>query len=62
MANLNKDIIGGMLIPIPPISIQLNFSKQLKTLEQIQKVSDKALFELDNLFASLQHRAFRGEL
>lgn len=61
MANLNKDIVGGLKIPIPPLSVQLNFAARLEALEILNESSDGSLKELDALFASLQHRAFRGE-
>ena len=49
-------------IHLPPIKLQLRFAAIAKSVEQ-QKASQRAyLAELDTLFASLQFRAFRGDL
>jgi type I restriction enzyme, S subunit len=49
-------------LPIPPLELQLRFSDFVESVEQ-QKVSQRVyLAELDALFASLQSRAFRGDL
>ena len=49
-------------IHLPPIELQLRFAAIVKSVEQ-QKASQRAhLAELDTLFASLQSRAFRGDL
>ena len=49
-------------IPLPPIDLQLRFAAIVKSVEN-QKARQRAhLAELDTLFASLQSRAFRGEL
>jgi type I restriction enzyme S subunit len=46
----------------PPISLQQTFAKRITSVAGIRLSQAKSLTELDNLFASLQHRAFRGEL
>ena len=49
-------------INLPPMGLQLRFAAQVASIER-QKVSQRAhLAELDTLFASLQSRAFRGDL
>ena len=62
MANLNKTIVGSLPIAIPPIAMQQAFVSQLNATQSIKNHSLNSLAELDTLFASLQHRAFRGEL
>ena len=48
--------------PRPPLKLQHRFAAIVKSVEQ-QKTSQRAhLAELDTLFASLQSRAFRGDL
>ncbi len=49
-------------IPLPPLSIQQQFSDTVKKIQDIK--SDKLMHndKLDNLFASLQQRAFKGDL
>jgi type I restriction enzyme S subunit len=46
----------------PPIELQYEFENRVRALKQIAVCQGESLSQLDNLFASLQHRAFRGEL
>ena len=49
-------------IPLPPLDLQRRFAAIVESFEH-QKASQRAhLAELDTLFASLQSRAFRGDL
>jgi len=47
---------------LPPISLQREFARRVKAVESLKASHRASLTELDALFASLQHRAFRGEL
>ena len=59
---VNKSAFSAIPIPIPPMSLQSRFATIAESVER-QKVSQRAhLAELDTLFASLQSRAFRGDL
>lgn len=49
-------------IPIPPLSIQQQFTSRINQIDILKISLRSALAELESLFASLQHRAFRGEL
>jgi type I restriction enzyme, S subunit len=62
MAGLNMNIIKAMPIPIPPLSLQQEFAQRIGTIESLKAQHRESLAYLDTLFASLQHRAFRGEL
>jgi len=46
----------------PPISLQREFSHRVDAVEKLKASYRASLVELDALFASLQYRAFRGEL
>ncbi len=60
--NLHLKEIRSTRVPKPPLALQEVFTKRMETVER-QKASYRlSLSELDALFASLQHRAFRGEL
>jgi type I restriction enzyme S subunit len=61
-AGLNFDDIRSFVIPIPPVELQHAFARRLAAVEDLKGRHRTALAELDALFASLQHRAFRGEL
>lgn len=60
--NINLKILGELPIPIPPIDLQQEFSRRRESVESMigmQSVSDQ---QSDNVFQSLLHRAFCGEL
>ena len=47
---------------LPPLSLQQTFARRVEAVEQLKATHRESLAHLDALFASLQHRAFRGEL
>ena len=49
-------------IPVPPIPLQREFARRVTAVEALKTAQRASLAELDALFATLQHRAFRGEL
>lgn len=49
-------------IPLPPLSLQQVFARRVEGVEAMRAPHVESLALLDRLFASLQHRAFRGEL
>ena len=62
MPNLNRTMIEGLKVELPPLNLQHRFATIVESVEQ-QKTRQRAhLAELDTLFASLQSRAFRGDL
>ncbi|MEO7271143.1 MAG: restriction endonuclease subunit S [Vicinamibacterales bacterium] len=62
MANINATELQAMRIPRPPLALQRQFARQLAAIEKLKAAHRASLAQLDALFASLQHRAFRGEL
>jgi type I restriction enzyme S subunit len=62
MANLNKDIIGNLLIPLPPLALQEQFAIRISKLEKLKASNVAALEKHNTLFASLQNQAFTGQL
>lgn len=48
--------------PLPPLALQRTFASRIQTIEALKVTHRAALAELDMLFASLQQRAFSGEL
>ena len=59
---LNTTRLKSLVVPLPPLDLQHRFAAIVQSVEQ-QKTSQRAhLAELDTLFASLQSRAFRGDL
>ncbi len=62
MKNISKAKLNGIPTILPPFDMQKLFADRVKTVENTKTDVRKSLAELDQLFASLQHRAFRGEL
>lgn len=62
MANINATEIQAMQIAIPPRQLQQTFATRIHAIEALKATHHTALAQLDTLFASIQHRAFRGEL
>lgn len=62
MSNISKARLGDLDVPVPPISLQREFASRVETIDGQRARVERALAADDDLFASLQHRAFRGEL
>ncbi|MFO1205351.1 MAG: restriction endonuclease subunit S [Burkholderiales bacterium] len=60
--NLNTESLGQIRVPVPPRHLQQAFVHKIKRVSEMGQQQRRASSELDALFASLQHRAFRGEL
>lgn len=62
IASINMTQLRGFPLLVPPMPLQLEFASRLEHLASIRSRQTRALEAVDGLFASLQHRAFRGEL
>jgi type I restriction enzyme, S subunit len=62
MPGLNMQLIKELRIPLPPIELQQEFARRVEAIEQLKSTHRESLAHFNALFASLQHRAFRGEL
>lgn len=62
MANLNKTIVGGLPIAVPPMVKQQAFVSHLNSTQAIKNRILASLSGFNALFFSLQDRAFKGEL
>jgi len=60
--HINIREIVAFRLPVPPLLLQQDFARRVTAIERLKAVHRASLVELDALFASLQHRAFRGEL
>jgi type I restriction enzyme S subunit len=61
-ANLFQGQIRELPVYTPPLSLQQDFARRVAAVENVKTEHRASLAEMDALFASLQHRAFRGEL
>ena len=62
ITNISQVNLGRLSIPTPPFELQQRFAAIVESVEQQKAAQRKHLEELDSLFASLQQRAFSGEL
>lgn len=61
-ANINLETLRPLKIPCPPFLLQSEYARRVGSMEKLKVSHQSAISKLDTLFASLQHRAFRGEL
>lgn len=62
MDGLNMGIIKAMPIPLPPIADQRAFADKVAKIDAQRAIAKRVLAADDELFASLQSRAFSGKL
>ena len=62
MANINAQELRRIPIPLPPLDLQYAFAARVAEIDTLKAKHRAHLARLNTLFASLQHRAFRGEL
>ena len=60
--NINLAILRDLDIPFPPLHAQRDFAGRVAKVERTKAAHRASLTQLDALFASLQHDAFRGAL
>lgn len=77
-SNVRRHLLGGMSgaaikrltlakikmfeVPVPPLPLQRAFASSVRAIDLLREIYTAHLDKLDQLFASLQQRAFRGEL
>ncbi len=62
MPNISKARLQTVRIEVPPLSLQREFAARVAAVGRLKAAQRASLTKLDELFASLQDRAFRGEL
>ena len=60
--NISKKDLESLPFPNPPLDLQQRFAEIVSSVEEQKAKMRKHLEQLDDLFASLQQRAFRGDL
>ncbi|OYD49772.1 restriction endonuclease subunit S [Acidovorax kalamii] len=60
--HLNVKELRALQIPLPPLPLQQTFATRIACIEALKASHRHALTALDALFASLQQRAFAGQL
>ncbi|MGQ0708352.1 MAG: restriction endonuclease subunit S [Rhodoferax sp.] len=59
---INQGMILDNPIPLPPLTLQQTFATRIQAIDALKATHRTALAQLNALFASLQQRAFAGEL
>ncbi|ONI64912.1 hypothetical protein CSIV_09405 [Microbacterium sp. CSI-V] len=59
---VNQQLLGSVVVPVPSAEVQANIDALERQRAAVNSAMRKSAESLDALFASLQHRAFRGEL
>ena len=59
---INVSNVRDVQLLLPPLSLQQEFAQRVKAIEHLKATHRESLAQLDALYTSLQHRAFRGEL
>lgn len=62
ISNLSLEQLGSLKLRMPSVELQEEFSRKLESIDSLKSSYQSSLAELDALFASLQRRAFCGEL
>jgi type I restriction enzyme S subunit len=62
VAHLGASRFADMPFPIPDLGLQRKYAQLVKAVDILKQQSRAQLIELEDLFVSLQHRAFQGEL
>jgi type I restriction enzyme S subunit len=58
LLNLNSTIVGDVLIPVPPIELQLRYARFLARLDAIGDITSRSAFACSAVLASIQSSIF----
>jgi type I restriction enzyme S subunit len=58
LLNLNSTIVGDVLIPVPPIELQLRYARFLARLDAIGDITSRSAFACSAVLASIQNSIF----
>lgn len=59
---LNQASMNRIPIPVPPLPLQKEFAQRVTDIRELETAQSSSRRRLDELFQSLLHRAFNGEL
>jgi type I restriction enzyme S subunit len=62
ISGINQSNLARIPVLVPAMNLQREFARRVAAVEKLKIAQHASLAELHALFASLQHRAFRGEL
>jgi type I restriction enzyme S subunit len=59
---ITRQNLEHVKLPLPPLTLQSAFARRGAAVERVKSQQHESLSKIEAIFASLQHRAFRGEL
>jgi type I restriction enzyme S subunit len=62
MKNISQAKVLDIQCGLPPLTLQQEFGQRIEHIETVRRAMTRHLAQLDSLFSSLQHRAFKGIL
>jgi type I restriction enzyme S subunit len=62
MKNVSQEKVLGIRVALPPLALQQTFGRAVNGVDELRRRQERAACGADDLFASVQQRAFRGEL
>ena len=60
--NINSGEFSQILVPLPPLNLQHIFANRMDKIRAMQAQQTRSRQRLDDLFQSMLHKAFQGEL
>ena len=60
--NINQQILSGIDVPLPSLTMQEHFVQSIQLIEDQKAIAQKSLKKSEDLFNSLLQKAFKGEL
>lgn len=60
--NINTKEFASIAVPVPPLSLQKEFAARVSEIRAMQAEQSASRRRLDELFQSMLHRAFQGDL
>lgn len=61
-SSINQEDVKCLPVPLPPLALQKEFASRVSEIHAMQAEQATSRRRLDDLFQSLLHRAFKGEL
>ena len=61
-SHLTAEKLKKLIVPLPPVSLQNEYSSKLSYVEKQKELAQQALLKSDDLFNSLLQQAFKGKL
>ncbi|WP_427163009.1 N-6 DNA methylase [Aliinostoc sp. HNIBRCY26] len=61
-SSINQEILKSLRVPLPPLELQREIAKVIQNLERFRLQRQEVERQAENLFQTMLHRAFRGEL